>query len=88
VDRRCTRVHGGPGVARTEGAVAPRRRTARGRWSSLVLTGDGGGGQVGRGGATEVLTGDRGVAKRRRTGGNELWRLELVTRAKEGAKEL
>jgi hypothetical protein len=53
-----------------------------------VLAGDGGGGQAGRGGAREVLTGDGGVAKRRRTGGNERWRLELVARAKEGAKEL
>jgi hypothetical protein len=35
-----------------------------------------------------VLTGDGGVATRRRTGGNERWRLELVARAKEGAKEL
>jgi hypothetical protein len=35
-----------------------------------------------------VLTGDGGVAARRRTGGSE-WRwLELVARAKEGAKEL
>jgi hypothetical protein len=53
-------VHPGPwwtGVARTEGAVAPR-----GRWSSPVLTGDGGGGRAGRGGAREVLTGARAVA--------------------------
>jgi hypothetical protein len=35
-----------------------------------------------------VLTGDGGVAERRRTRGNERRRLELVTRAKEGAKEL
>jgi hypothetical protein len=35
-----------------------------------------------------VLTDDRGVAERRRTGGNEWWWLELVARAKEGAKEL
>jgi hypothetical protein len=35
-----------------------------------------------------VLTGDGGVAERRRTGGNERRRLELVVRAKEGAKEL
>jgi hypothetical protein len=53
-----------------------------------VLAGDGGGGRAGRGGAREVLTGDRGVAERRRTGGNERWRLELVARVKEGMKEL
>jgi hypothetical protein len=35
-----------------------------------------------------VLDGDRGVATRRRTGGHERRRLELVARAKEGAKEL
>jgi hypothetical protein len=35
-----------------------------------------------------VLTGDGRVAKRWRTGGNERWWLELITRAKEGAKEL
>jgi hypothetical protein len=53
-----------------------------------VLTSDGGGGRGGRGGAREVLTGDRRVAERWRTGGHERWRLELVTRAKESAKEL
>jgi hypothetical protein len=53
-----------------------------------VLIGDGGGGRADRGGAREVLTGDRGVATRRRTGGSEQRRLELVARAKEGAKEL
>jgi hypothetical protein len=35
-----------------------------------------------------VLTGDGGVVERRRTGGNERRRLELVVRAKEGVKEL
>jgi hypothetical protein len=35
-----------------------------------------------------VLTGDGGVATRRRTGGSERRRLELVARVKEGAKEL
>jgi hypothetical protein len=35
-----------------------------------------------------VLTGDGGVVERRCTGGNERWRLELVARAKEGAKKL
>jgi hypothetical protein len=45
-----------------------------------VLTDDGGGGRAGRGGAREVLTGDEGVAERRR--------LDLVARAKEGAEEL
>jgi hypothetical protein len=35
-----------------------------------------------------VLTGDGGVAIRWRTGGSERQRLELVARAKEGAKEL
>jgi hypothetical protein len=35
-----------------------------------------------------VLTGAWVVAKRRRTGGSERRRLELVVRAKEGAKEL
>jgi hypothetical protein len=53
-----------------------------------VLTGDGGGGQANRGGAREVLTGDGVVATRRRTGGSERRWLELVARAKEGAKEL
>jgi hypothetical protein len=66
----------------------PRRRAARGRWSSPVLTGNGRGGRAGRGGAREVLTGDGGVAERRRTGGNERRRLELVARVKEGANEL
>jgi hypothetical protein len=35
-----------------------------------------------------VLIGDGGVAERRRTGGNEWRLLELITRAKEGVKEL
>jgi hypothetical protein len=35
-----------------------------------------------------VLTGDGGVATRRHTGGSERQGLQLVTRAKEGAKEL
>jgi hypothetical protein len=35
-----------------------------------------------------VLIGDGGVATRRRTGGSERRRLELIVRAKEGAKEL
>jgi hypothetical protein len=35
-----------------------------------------------------VLTGDGRVVERWRTGGNERRRLELVARAKEGAKEL
>jgi hypothetical protein len=55
---------------------------------ALELAGDGGGGRAGRGRAREVLTGNGGVAERRRTGGNERQRLELVTRAKEGVKEL
>jgi hypothetical protein len=76
---------GGP---QTEGTVAPRRRAARKRWSSPVLTSDGGGGRAGRGGAREVLTSDRGVATRRRTRGSERWRLELFVREKEGAKQL
>jgi hypothetical protein len=53
-----------------------------------MLTGDGGGGRAGRGGAREVLTGDRGVAMRRRTGGNERRWLELIARAEEGTKKL
>jgi hypothetical protein len=53
-----------------------------------VLTGDGGEGQAGRGAAREVLTGDGGLAERWRTGGNERRRLELITSAKEGMKEL
>jgi hypothetical protein len=40
------------------------------------------------GGARDVLTGEGGVAKRQRTGGNERWRLELLARVKDGAKEL
>jgi hypothetical protein len=35
-----------------------------------------------------VLTGDEGVATRRRTGGSERQRRELIARAKEGAKKL
>jgi hypothetical protein len=35
-----------------------------------------------------VLTSDGGVAMRRRTGGSERRRLELIAREKEGAKEL
>jgi hypothetical protein len=35
-----------------------------------------------------VLTGDGGVATRRRTGGNERLRLELVAGAEEGVKKL
>jgi hypothetical protein len=66
----------------------PHRRAARERWSSPVLTGNGGGGLDGRGGAREVLTGNGGVAERRRTGGNERRQLELVARVKKGAKEL
>jgi hypothetical protein len=53
-----------------------------------VLAGDGLGGQAGRGGVREVLTGDGRVAERWRTGGHERRRLELVARAKESAKEL
>jgi hypothetical protein len=53
-----------------------------------VLTGDGGEGRAGRGGAREVLTCDGGEATRRRTGGSERRWLELIARAKEGAKEL
>jgi hypothetical protein len=64
------------------------QRAACGRWSLPVLTGDGGGGRAGRGTAREVLTGAWAVAKRRRNGGSERWQLELVVRAKEGAKEL
>jgi hypothetical protein len=66
----------------------PRRRAARGRWSSPVLAGDGGGGQVSRGSAREVLTDDGRVAEMWRTGGHERRRLELIARAKECAKEL
>jgi hypothetical protein len=53
-----------------------------------VLTGDGGGGRAGRGGAREVLTDDGGVAERWCTRDNEQRRLELIARAKEGTKEL
>jgi hypothetical protein len=52
-----------------------------------MLTGDRGGGRAGQGGAREVLTGDGGVAKRRRTRGNERRRLELVTRVKDLGRE-
>jgi hypothetical protein len=55
---------------------------------ALELTGDGGGGRAGRGGAREVLTGDGRVATRRRTGGSERRWLELIARVKEGVKEL
>jgi hypothetical protein len=53
-----------------------------------MLTGDGGGGRAGRGGAREVLTGDGGVAMRWRTGGNEWRRLALIASVEEGAKKL
>jgi hypothetical protein len=53
-----------------------------------MLAGDGGGGRASQGGAREVLTGDRGVATRRCTGGNERRRLEPVARAEEGTKKL
>jgi hypothetical protein len=66
----------------TMDSAGPRWTTVRGRG------GDGGGGRAGRGGAREVLTGNGGVVERRRTGGNEPRRLELIARAKEGAKEL
>jgi hypothetical protein len=49
---------------------------------------DRGGGRVGRGSAREVLTGDGGVATRRRTRGNERRWLEIVARAEEGVKKL
>jgi hypothetical protein len=55
---------------------------------ALELADDGGEGRAGRGGAREVLTGDGGVAERWRTRGNERQWLELIARAKEGAKEL
>jgi hypothetical protein len=55
---------------------------------SSVLAGDEGGERAGQGGAREVLTDDGGVATRWRTGGNKQRRLELVARAKEGAKKL
>jgi hypothetical protein len=78
-------------VDRVHGVVdrGQRRSTVdRGQRAQWHLAGDGGGGRAGRGGAREVLTGDGGVAERRRTGGNERRWLELVARAKEGAKEL
>ncbi len=53
-----------------------------------MLVGDGGGGQAGRGGAREVLTGDGRVVERWRTGSHKRRRLELMARAKESAKEL
>jgi hypothetical protein len=76
---------------RVHGAVdcGQRRSTVdRGQRAWRCLTGDGGGGRAGHGGAREVLTGDGGVTERGRTGGNERRRLELFSRAKEGAKEL
>jgi hypothetical protein len=56
-------------------------------WSSPVLTGDGEG-RAGRGGAREVLIDARAVAKRRRTGGSERRRLELVAREKRARRSL
>jgi hypothetical protein len=53
-----------------------------------VLADDGGGERASRGSAREVLTDDGGVATRWCTGGSERRQLELVARAKEGAKEL
>jgi hypothetical protein len=69
-------------VDRVHGAVDRGQRRSmvdrgeRARWRlagarALELTGDGGGGRAGRGGAREVLAGDEGVAERRCTGGNE-----------------
>jgi hypothetical protein len=55
---------------------------------ALELTDDGGEGRAGRSGARELLTSDGRVAERWRTEGNDRWRLELVARAKEGAKGL
>jgi hypothetical protein len=60
-----------------------RRADAGARQCLLVTEG---GGQADRGGAREMLTGDEGVAMRRRTGGSERWWLELIARAKEGTK--
>jgi hypothetical protein len=77
-----------PWTGGAPGSTVDRGGVDRGRWSSPVLTGDGGGGRASRGGAREVLTGARAVAKRRRTRGSKQQRLELVARAKEGAKEL
>jgi hypothetical protein len=71
------------GADRGRGGASP----TRGRYSLSVLTGDGGG-RAGRGGARELLTGARAVAKRRHTGGSERWWLELNARLKEGTKEL
>jgi hypothetical protein len=53
-----------------------------------VLTGSGGGGWVGLGGAGGVLTKARGAMERRRDRGEEQWWLELGARAKEGVREL
>jgi hypothetical protein len=80
----------------TADSAGPRWTADRGRSGASLargarapeLTGDGGGGRAGRGGAREVLTSDRGVVERRHTGGNERRRLELIVRVKEGVKEL
>jgi hypothetical protein len=69
----------------TADSAGPRRTADRGRGSAslvhgaraLELAGDGGRGRADRGGAREVVTGDGGVATRRRTGGSERWRIEL-----------
>jgi hypothetical protein len=53
-----------------------------------VLTSGARGGQAGRGGARGVLTGARAAAERQRDGGEELRRLELGVRLKEGVREL
>jgi hypothetical protein len=71
------------GADRGHGGASP----ARDAWA-LELTGDGGEGRAGRGGAREVLTSVRAVAKRQRIEGSEQRWLELVARAKEGTKEL
>jgi hypothetical protein len=52
-------------VDRGHGGTSPARGAR-----ALELAGDGGEGQAGLGGASEVLTDDGGVAERRRTRGN------------------
>jgi hypothetical protein len=82
------RVHGAVDHGQ-RGSSVDRGQSAR--WclaGTPVLADDGGEERAGRGGAREVLIGDGGVVERRRTGGNERRRLELVMRAKEGTKEL
>jgi hypothetical protein len=79
VNRRCARVHGGLWAAWTLGAAALGLARAHRRGA----TGIGGHGEL-----DGLLTRGRAVVWRQGDDGEERRRLELVARAKEGAKGL